>query len=283
MDSPLRFGIIGYPIVHTLSPLMHETAFRALGIDATYEAIEVHPQSLRYRLRELIEEEHYSGLNVTIPHKETVVRLLDEMTKEAAQVGAVNTITVKDGAKIGTNTDVFGLGKVLEQYKDRIAGNEVILLGTGGGARAAAVWLLNHAHPDLLRIVTRHIPRAEKFIASFKPIAGNTVLRRTATTGNIKRFVESAVLVINATPVGMSPKTDASPLDDTVRFREGQIVFDLIYRPRETTLLRRAKDDGATAVGGLEMLLWQGAQAFEMWTGKTMPVEVVRKKIEEAL
>ncbi len=275
----MKFGIIGYPVQHSLSPILHTTAFKALNLPHSYEGIEIHPTNLRTKFKNLLDD-GFSGFNVTIPHKQAIIRLLDEHSPEVAAIGAVNTIVVHDGTTTGHNTDVAGVLKSLLPLRDELVGKQAMIIGTGGAAHAVMYCLLKFIHLGLVRVASRTMGRAINFVNEFDKMKGNTVLfKQLSTKENMHRMVERCDLIINTTPVGMSPNVDQSPLGDAVRFRPDQIVMDLIYTPLETTLLRRAREDGARTINGLETLIHQAAEAFKLWTGLEMPVEPVRREV----
>ncbi len=278
---PTRFfAVIGHPIGHSLSPLMHQTAMDALGLPSSFVAREVRPELLSDDVHTMIEE-GCDGFNVTIPHKERIIELLDEIDDEAKRIGAVNTVVARDGQLRGYNTDVYGIARTLTPYEQDVRGGKAVLLGAGGAARAAADVLIHKFGVERLTIATRTVERGEMLAKSLR--SDSIVHVMSITDREVNEFVRDAALIVNATPVGMSPHVDASPLPPDAAFHEGQIVFDLIYRPLQTTLLRHAVASGATTVAGLDMFLHQGAKAFELWTGKQMPMEVVRKALEERL
>ncbi|MEX2117507.1 MAG: shikimate dehydrogenase [Bacteroidota bacterium] len=272
-----RYAIIGHPVSHSLSPFLHTTAFNALGLDCSYEAIEIAPEDLATSIRNLMDE-GIAGFNVTVPHKETIIPLIDDLDEAARSVGAVNTVLNTKGKFTGTNTDVYGFNRLAEPYADAIAGNQVAVLGAGGAARAVLYALTTGFGPGRITLFNRTIDRAERLASEFstEKILINS---ESLFQEDLQKLVESSSVVINTTSVGMKPYTDASPLDD-VEFREGQIVIDLVYSPRETKLLKSAKDAGATAVSGFDMLLHQAAGAFRIWTGREMPMDTVRKVLE---
>jgi shikimate dehydrogenase len=278
-----QFAILGFPVEQSLSPLMHNTAFRLLDLPYSYEAIEVSPRSLLSYVRELADT-GYRGFNVTIPHKESVLRYLSEVDEQAKRIGAANTVVIEEKKTKGYNTDITGILKSLEPFRESLLGSDVMVMGTGGAARTVVFALLRYVHPDLIRIVSRSNAKARQFVTSFAPMKGNTELRATVVTApNIDRQVKKCSLIVNTTPVGMLPHSTNSPLPDSVHFSKEQIIFDLIYRPLETTLLKRASEDGATTISGLDTFLYQGAHAFELWTGKKMPIEKMRPVLEEKL
>jgi shikimate dehydrogenase len=283
MSIEKKYAIIGYPLSHSLSPLIHTTAFRELRLPCSYESIEIHPVNLRTKFKNLLEE-NFSGFNVTLPYKQEITRFLNKHSPEVVATGAVNTIVIADGETVGHNTDIAGIRQSLLPFRDELVGKSGMILGTGGAAHAAMYCLLRYFHLDMIRVASRNANRALNFTRTFEKLRGHTVLRKQVITDpSIERHLKQSDLIINATPVGMWPKWDESPLDSKIHFQPGQIVLDLIYRPLETTLLRRAREDGARTVNGLEMLLHQAAEAFRLWTGLEMPREPVRAAALEYL
>jgi shikimate dehydrogenase len=277
------FGVIGHPVAHSLSPLMHNTAFAALGLDCTYDAYDVSFESLRTAIQDF-RDRGFVGLNVTLPHKERIISFLDHVTPEAKAIGAVNTVTHRDGRLVGCNTDAEGFSRSLEPLRSQIAGTTVLLFGAGGGARAAAYALLVSFSPERLIIANRSQQRAEDFAARCEAFGTITKIEADGLVDwEIRRAVEASSLIVNATSLGMAPDVNRSPLMPEVTFRCDQVVIDLIYTPMETALLRKAAGDGARTISGLEMFLYQGARSFELWTGQPMPIERVRPVIEKEL
>lgn len=277
---PPFYAIIGHPVSHSLSPLMHATALKARGLPGEYITVDVESSQLRRTIQELVEK-GCAGFNVTIPHKQGIIPLLSRTDEEAGAIGAVNTVVVRNGELQGYNTDVYGVWKSLEPYADRIRGKHVVLLGTGGGARAVIRCLLRNFQPSSLSVVTRTPERGRELVRAFEASLSLRVF--SFNDSSLGQLLRDASLIVNATPVGMTPNVSDSPLPPTVSFHRDQIVFDLIYSPLQTTLLKSAASSGATTLGGLEMLIHQGAKAFELWTGKQMPLELVRKVLEERL
>lgn len=273
-------AIIGHPIGHSLSPLMHNTALHALGLDYDYRPIDIEPSQLKEAIQEL-STQGCMGFNVTIPHKQTIIQLLQDVDEEARTIGAVNTVIIKNGKLHGYNTDVDGVAKSLERYRSSVDGKKVVLLGAGGAARAVLFCLLNQFKPAGISLAMRSVERGKELAGSFGQKHSITVL--SLADPSLHQLVTEATFVINATPVGMTPNVSASPLPKTTAFHRGQIVFDLIYTPIQTTLLKIAAAKGAITIGGLEMFLHQGAKTFELFTGKQMPLDVVRKVVEQEL
>lgn len=275
----IRYAIIGHPIAHSLSPLMHNTAFTALGVDARYEALDVPPDNLRETVRNLFEQ-NYGGFNVTVPHKESIVPLLDALDVDARIIGAVNTVVRDHGRFIGYNTDTIGFMRSLEPFYQRVRNKPVAVLGAGGAARAVIHTLLSNKITHHIIVINRTFHRAERLAKHFASERKTIEVRPITKTA--ETILQSS-LVINTTSLGMAPGVNASPVDSSGHFHNDQVVMDLIYTPIETKFLRLAKTGGATVLSGLEMFLRQGARAFELWTGKQMPLEEVRKVVEEKL
>jgi shikimate dehydrogenase len=273
-------AIIGYPVRHALSPLMHTAALNALGLPYHYEAVEIEPQHLGRDVAGLVKR-GCTGFNVTIPHKQAIIPLLQSIDEEAKTIGAVNTVLVHAGKLHGLNTDVDGVLKSLEPHEQQIQGKSVVLLGAGGAARAVLHCLTAKHRPARLVIATRTLQHGKDLAASFGGAVQIEVVSLSDTA--LLPMIGDATLIVNATPIGMNPDSSASPLSSTAAFHHGQIVFDLIYTPMQTTLLKSSAAQGATTIGGLEMLIQQGARAFELFTGKRMPVELVREALEKKL
>lgn len=278
-----RYGIIGHPIAHSLSPLMHNRAFEILGRSARYDAHDVPPEQLSGVVTRFAAE-GITGFNVTLPHKHAIMAYLDEVDEAAQQIGAVNTVVRRNGTWFGTNTDAYGCTQTLAPMANRIRKANVLLIGAGGSARAVLYAILREFDPAEISIATRTIAKAEELSRHFQHLTPGIRIRTFTTSNDIlKTLVASATLLINTSPVGMSPHVTASPLPAGIGFRPEHVVFDLIYNPPQTTLLRTAAAAGATTLGGIEMLLHQGARAFEIWTGQRMPLDQIRPLVTEAL
>ena len=278
----LRTGIFGYPISHSISPPMHQAAFDHLGIDATYQAWETHPDDLGEGVRGL-RDDLYLGANVTVPHKQAVMEYLDDVDGLATRIGAVNTIINSDGRLLGTNTDAEGFITSLKTHGNiDPSGLDAVLVGAGGAARAAA-----HALADAgigsLTIANRTPERA---LALAEEIAnqGVTTQAIALSDSGYAGVCRKAALLINSTSVGMlhGPAEEASPVPDGA-ISAGCVVYDMVYNPPDTPLLKAAESAGARIVGGLPMLVYQGAAAWSRWTGEDAPADVMFKAAEQAL
>ncbi len=277
-----RVGIIGHPIAHTLSPAMHTAAFDELGIPFTYGVFDVVDGFLPALLASL-RKNGFAGVNITIPHKQRVIPLLDTVDEDAMAIGAVNTIVNRSGKLTGYNTDVAGIRQALEPFKERIRNVSVVILGAGGGARAAAYAISKDFLPASVRIYNRTASKAEKIAGDFRKFFPGIVYENITDTEHLPAVIADAVLVVNTTPAGMKPNINALPIPSAIRFSNHQIIFDIIYTPIETAFLRRAKADGAATINGVEMFVQQGAKAFELWTGKLFPFAVARQAVLKAL
>lgn len=264
----LIFGVLGHPVSHSLSPAMHTAAFAALGLDALYTSFDVPPHSLRVILRGLLAC-GIDGLSVTIPHKETIIPLLDRCDDEAHAIGAVNTVVVRQGRAIGYNTDVAGLQRALTELGWRPGPCQAVILGAGGAARAAA-WVLSRSAGTRLTIANRHVARAQRLAQWLRRHRPRVQVRAQALSAV---SVASTDVLINATPIGIRAG-DPAPVN-LAGCSKRLVVYDLVYN-RATALVRQAKRVGGVADGGLGMLVYQGAEAFRLWTGRRAPIDVMR-------
>jgi shikimate dehydrogenase len=262
-----RVGIIGWPLTTTFSPAMHNAAFRALGMDWLYDKMAIPPDIVRLGILEP-QRHGYIGLNVTIPHKEEAMRYVVPDTL-AQWVGAVNTIDLR--TMMGTNTDVAGVMDDLSAHGVAVAGQRVLVLGAGGAARAAVVGLAQAGAQVV--VVNRSLERARAMLANLSLM--NPRLSADAQTLDEAAEQGGFSLIVNATPVGMHPDVDESPWVNGVPFPHRVTVYDMIYRPAQTRLMRQAEQHGGRGIGGLGMLVRQGAAAFKIWTGVDAPVEVM--------
>ena len=287
------YGIFGNPLSHTLSPAMQEAAFTALGLKAYYLALELGPASLKKVMRGL-HRLTLDGFNVTVPYKEAVLHSMDRLTPEARAVGAVNTAFRRGKRWTGANTDVSGfLAALQKDARFYPRGKNILIFGAGGGARAAAYGLAKKGAKEIV-IAARRGKRARKIVKDFKSIFPATVFKYTSLSltlspkgrGKGEGALDGADLIVNATSVGLKP-SDASLIPPgripKAAGRRRKLFFDLVYRPAKTRFLKSAAQRGHKTLNGLGMLLYQGAKAFELWTGKRAPVPVMRKALHQAL
>ncbi len=256
-------GIFGYPIEHTLSPLMHNAAFKALGLDMCYVAFRVLPEDLSEAVR-AIKSLDLLGVNITVPHKEKVVPLLDKVDKEVSFISAVNTIVNSEGKLTGYNTDGRGFMSSLSEEGISVEGKNIFILGAGGASRAISYYLSEKALKLSLYDINKL--KAEKLVSDLKKIRKNIFLLE-----DIKNIGKPHI-IINATPLGLKPD-DPLPLNPDF-ITSDMVICDLVYK--HTKLLKEAENKGAKTLDGSGMLLWQGVLAFELWTGIKPPVDIMR-------
>lgn len=275
-------GLLGWPVAHSVSPAMHNAAFAALGLNWLYLPLPVPGERLEDATRGL-RGLGFAGANVTVPHKQAVTKYLDELSPEARAIGAVNTIVVREGRLIGYNTDAEGFLQALRQAGYEPAGRRAVVLGAGGAARAV-VYALAYAGARVV-VLNRTPSRAQHLVRSLQPHLPPDVpvAASPLTAADLSAHLGEGQLLVNATSVGMAPYVLRTPLPGGVVIPKGLTVYDLVYNPAETTLLRQAREAGAQAIGGLGMLVHQGAEAFRLWTGVEPPVEVMRRAAEDAL
>jgi shikimate dehydrogenase len=271
-------GVIGYPVKHSLSPQMHNAAFEALGIDARYDLWETPPDELAARVASLRAPGIY-GANVTIPHKEAIPSLLDEVDPQAARIGAVNTIVNRDGKLIGYNTDAPGfLSALLEGASPgfNLRDKRVVLLGNGGAARGAAFALLE-CYVDELTIVGRTETHIAALLARLRQNTNDSTVLQGTIFGSreAQRALEQADVLVNTTSVGLK-EGDETLLINAELLAPTALVMDMVYNRVQTPLLRAAAERGCMVLNGLSMLLYQGALAFELWTGRDAPLDTMR-------
>ena len=269
-------GLIGDPVEHSMSPVMHNAAFREIGIDYLYVPFQVKESELGKAI-EGMRALNMKGLNVTIPHKVAVLQFLDELDNLAEKIGAVNTIVNDDGVLTGYNTDGTGFLKALLEGGIEPEGKNVAILGAGGASRAISFTLADRdAHLVILNRLLE-LDWAEELANRISQTFSRTVEALELNRENLARALEKAEILVNATSVGMSPDIDQSPVDADL-LRPDIIVFDIVYNPIKTRLLREAEMAGAKTVSGVDMLVWQGALAFEQWTGWKAPVELMKRE-----
>lgn len=273
-----QVGLIGYPVSHSLSPQMQQAAFDALGIEARYVLWETQPGTLAQRIASL-RSPGVLGANVTIPYKEDVVSLLDEYDAAAVKIGAVNTIVNRDGRLVGYNTDAAGFIRALTDFTGcafDCHGKKAVILGTGGAARAAAVALLENGVGELALLGRTH-RRVDALVNHLRAMDSGNKRVSGASLGSAEanRFLSVADLLVNATPVGLR-MDDEALLVDIDLLQAGAFVMDMVFNSSQTRLLGAAHARGCHVLNGLAMLLYQGALAFELWTGRAAPVEPMR-------
>ncbi len=274
------FAVIGDPIEHTLSPLMHNRAIKAMGLDAVYVSLHVRPDDLERAIKGM-KALGIGGMNVTVPHKTAVMALMDDLSDEARAVGAVNTIIPKDGGLYGDNTDGYGFLKCLAEGGLPVLPERVCIIGAGGAARGVAFACAGREEVKELAIINRTVGKAEALADEIACFSGKVVEPAPADKQSFKRHAGGAGLVVNTTSVGMFPNEGVSPLPDPSIFHEGQYTADIVYVPLRTKFLDDAEANGAKSIEGLAMLAWQGARSLSLWTGMEAPGEVMMAALLE--
>ena len=274
-------GVIGDPIEHTMSPVMHNAAFSELGIDYVYLPFRVKKDDLGQAIagaRAL----NLAGLNVTIPHKVAVISFLDELDPIAKRIGAVNTIVNDNGALRGYNTDATGFLQALLDKGIKPEGKKVVVLGAGGASRGIS-FILAESGANLV-ILNRQveIEWAENLAREISRAFKKETVALELNDANLAEALEGTDILVNTTSVGMSPDINETPVPMRL-LKSTPVVFDIVYNPIQTRLLREAQAAGASTISGLDMLAWQGALAFEKWTGLKAPLELMKKEAMKAL
>jgi shikimate dehydrogenase len=272
--STRLYGIFGHPITHSLSPLMQTFAFQHHHLDGLYVPFPVQPNHLPQALTGAIAL-GICGLNVTIPHKEKILPLLDDISTEAEFIGAVNTVDIRDGRTIGYNTDANGFLLPLQEMRLSLADTSACVLGAGGAARAVTVALLQTGCPELT-LCNRTLERAHRLGDDLRKQFPDARIN-CVPFAHAADAARESLLIVNTTAVGLHPG-DPQLLPETI-FRPEHVVYDIVYRPLHTELLQAAKQRGATVVPGIEMLIGQGAEAFRIWTGRTFPIPAIRRLV----
>jgi shikimate dehydrogenase len=276
-------GIIGHPVKHSLSPLMQNTAFERMNLDYIYLPFDVLSENLEDAMKGIVAL-GIKGFNVTIPHKEKIIQYLNNISDEANIIGAVNTVVNENGTLTGYNTDVNGILKTLEPFKDELEDSEVSIFGAGGVVRSILYALIGNFKIKKINLINRTKERAE----FLKDYYSEKMLFRNISTfelmpPDLTKVISKSKLLINGTPLGMFPDTDDSPLLISNFFNENQIVFDVVYNPLKTKFLALAESAGARTLNGLKMFVEQGSKSFELWTSEQMPTDLVTEVIRQEL
>ncbi len=274
-------GVIGDPIEHTMSPVMHNAAFRELGLDYVYVAFRVKSEELA-RAIEGMRALNIKGLNVTLPHKVSIIPLLDELDPLAEKIAAVNTVVNKDGSLKGYNTDATGFLQALRDKGLEPRGKKVVILGAGGASRAISFTLAESGANLVILNRREELDWAKELARNLSSVFGKEIRALELEEANLRIALDKAKVIVNATRVGMSPNIDATPVPAKL-LRPGLVVFDIVYNPLKTKLATEAAQAGAETIMGLDMLVWQGALAFEMWTGQKAPVGLMKKEAIKVL
>lgn len=282
-------GVIGHPVEHSLSPVMHNAAIAHLGVDYVYLPLPVKPEDLKAAL-EGFAAIGLHGFNATIPHKQAILPFLSTVSPTAEAVGAVNTVWRTDEGWAGTNTDVEGfLTPLIVKQKDGQDWSQkvAVILGNGGAARAVVAGCAELGFAEIY-VVGRDAQKLEEFRHSWSnsPLSSRLSDRLNVRTwDNLSQLIPQAALLLNTTPLGMYPHIERSPLstDEIALIPPGAIAYDLIYTPSPTRFLQQAQQQGAIAIDGLEMLVQQGAAALKIWLQQPVPVDIMRQALQQHL
>lgn len=270
-------GLIGHPVEHSFSPPMHNAAFNALGMDYAYVAFDVNPNELSSAI-EGAKSLNIKGFNVTIPHKIEVMQYLDELDDVAGLIGAVNTIDFE--SMKGYNTDGIGAIRAIEEVT-KVRNKNVIVAGAGGASRAISFYLAKFGAGSIT-ILNRNVERAQNLAGDVS--ASDLIADVSAgSISEIYNLLGDADILVDTTPLGMDPHTDDEPIARADGMHDDLVVFDAVYNPNETVLLKEAIEAGAKPVYGIKMLLYQGAESFRIWTGRDAPVDVMENALNEFL
>lgn len=274
-------ALLGSPVAHSISPLMHNEAFQLLDLDYTYLCFEVNEETLPAAVDGL-KACGIRGFNLTMPNKNKIVELLDELSPAARLIGAVNTVVNDDGHLTGYNTDGVGYMQAVKDAGYDITGKTITIMGAGGAATAicaqAALDGVEKIH-IFARETSRFWDRTQKLAENINStLPCKAVLHENKDTAALAQAISESALLLNATSVGMAPNTEGTIIEDTSLYHPDLIVSDVIYNPRETRFLKEAREAGCRTFNGMYMLLYQGAAAFRLWTGKEMPVKEIKAK-----
>ena len=276
-------GIIGDPVEHSLSPVMHNAAIANLGLDYIYVPFPVQQGDLETAIAGF-SATGVVGFSITIPHKQEIIPLLTEISDDAANIGAVNTVWRTESGWKGTNTDAVGFIAPLKTMSCDWTQMTPVVLGNGGAARAVIAGLSNLGCSQI-HVVGRNPDKLARFYQSWSHAPNITSILKIHNWDNLSSLIPAADLLVNTTPVGMSPHTEASPVDESLmqKLNTDAIAYDLIYTPNPTQFLKLAQERGVTAIDGLEMLVQQGVAALEIWLQQPVPVDVMRDSLKEYL
>jgi shikimate dehydrogenase len=270
-------GVIGNPVEHSLSPAIHNAAFQKLGLNFVYLAFRV--EAIGDAIKGLRALGNFRGASVTIPHKVAAVSFLDSVEPTARHIGAINTIVAAGGTLTGYNTDATGALRALREGGVALKGKQVVMLGSGGAARAIAFALGTEAGINRLAILGIDDQERIALARDLRSKTGMTVQESPLDESTLRKVLPETHLLIHCTPMGMSPKVHETPVSATL-LHAGLTVMDIVYNPRDTQLLKDAKAAGCRTIPGLEMFLHQAATQFELWTSQAAPADVMRIVLE---
>jgi len=271
--------VIGHPIEHSMSPIMWNPALQELGLDYIYVAFDVHPDNLEKAMNGIRSLE-IKGVNVTLPHKKTIIKYIDEVESLALKIGAINTIKNEEGVLKARNTDASGAKKSLLEMGLDISGKNILILGSGGVSRAIAYILAEEANKIVLTDLIEE--RATLIADEIKSSMKVDIEGYLSSEDIIEKYIKKADILINATPIGMYPRVDETPVPKDL-LHDDLFVFDVVYNPLETKLMKQAAEIGCEILGGLDMLVNQGMLAFEWWLNRKPNKDLMKNQIIEYL
>ena len=274
-------ALLGSPVAHSISPMMHNESFRYHNLDYVYLCFDVNEEGLAIAVDGL-KKIGIRGFNLTMPNKNKMIEFVDHLSPAGELIGAINTVVNDDGILTGHNTDGVGFMRSLEDAGHNVIGKTMTVLGAGGAATAICAQTALDGVKCIhifARTTSRFWNRTAEFVKKINEMTNcQAILHDNDDKEALRQALEESALLVNASSVGMAPNTDASLIEDPSYFHQGLIVYDAIYNPRETKLLRLAREAGCETCNGLYMLLYQGAEAFRIWTGKEMPVDLIKEK-----
>lgn len=279
-NKKILTGLLGSPIAHSISPLMHNEAFHQLGLNYTYQAYDVDVSHLKEAVQKL-KDANARGFNITMPNKNAMCELCDSLSPAAQIIGAVNTVVNENGHLIGHTTDGIGYMQALREDGHDVIGKKITLLGAGGAATSIFVQaaLDGVSEISIFSRRSKFFERAENITSVLKEYTDCKInLFDFEDESVLRQEISESALLVNGTSVGMAPNVEHSLINDTSIFHKDLVVSDVIYNPRETKLLTLAREAGCQTQNGLYMLLYQGAEAFRLWTGKEMPIDIIKEK-----
>ncbi len=273
-------GLIGHPIKHTYSPFIHNVTIELKKMDYIYLPFDVPAANLKNAIKGMVAL-GIKGFNVTIPHKENIIQLMNNVSEEASIIGSVNTVVNELGKLTGYNTDVNGILETLNPFKEQITGQEISVVGAGGASRAVIYCLVRFFKPKVIHIINRTEQRAETLKNYFTDKMKYESFRaHELFPPELVDIFSNCKLIVNASSVGMFPENDDVITTLTKSFVKDQIVFDLVYNPVKTRLLELAGSQGAITLDGIKMLVHQASKSFELWTAEKMPTDNIYKSLK---
>jgi len=278
-EKPKLFGVVGHPIQHSLSPLMHNAVFKKFGLNYSYSAFDIEKNDLELFL-DRCRGGNFLGLNVTIPYKVSVIRYLDNLDENAKLINAVNTIKFEDKILLGYNTDGLGCVRALEEANVKVKGKRILILGAGGAARAIAFQCALEGAE--LVISNRTMDKAMRLAKEIREKLNRRILVVNFSESSIREIIPTTDILINTTSVGMHPKVRRSPISPDVLDPE-LTVMDIVYNPIETQFLKSAKRTGCKTIDGVGMFVHQGAESLKIWLDIKAPIDMMRKVVLEKL